>query len=183
MRSCARFYGTSRQGLSHNLRRGWFEFNFLFYWQFRIAESKWNTFHMPIGSNDEFIVNGNGIQFYKITDFDSSSNAWILWKKTPSPLPANNFFPKDRNRIDSNLLLSDKTYAKLIGSINNYQSPKLLAWYPFEIGYDIIALHESNQNQIKLLSVSSFNPSENLADNGISKILTTFFSTNQISHQ
>ncbi len=99
--------------------------------------------------DDEFILYGNNILFYKITGFDSSFN---------------------RNRVDSNLFVSDNSYAKLVGSINNYQGQKLLSWYPSEIGYNnyhLIALHEMNQDQIRLLSLSSFNSSENLADNEI----------------
>lgn len=104
----------------------------------------WSPFN-----DDEFILYGNNILFYKITGFDGSFN---------------------RNRIDSNLFVSDNSYAKLVGSINNYQSQKLLSWYPSEIGYNnyhLIALHEINQDQIRLLSLSSFNSSENLADNEI----------------
>ena len=73
-----------------------------------------------------------------------------------------------KSRIENNLFISDNTYAKLFGSINNYTNNKVVSWYPgIDIGFYALALHETNNSKIKVLSLSSDDSNQNDSELGM----------------
>jgi WD40 repeat protein len=70
-------------------------------------------------------------------DFILVTNSIVLYKIT-------SFKNRNNNKFE------------LIGTIDKYQSEKIVAWYPdIDIAYPTIAIHETNQNKIHLYSFMS----------------------------
>ena len=117
---------------------------------------KWSPY-----MDDEFILVGNSILFYKIFSYEPLNGIILMIEfNFKSILIYHNI--KVKSRIENNIFISDNTYAKIFASINNYPNTKLVSWYPntgpsgLNIGLYTLALHEFNDNQIKIIRLLVF---------------------------
>lgn len=134
----------------------------------RNIEIKWSPY-----SDEDFALVDSSILFYHIFSYDGSCMLSFFYFSLFSSLVSLVFYNEAKNRHETNLYLSDHSYAKLFGSIDSFPKPKVnhkthsqlcyslflmfctfqnVAWYPgSDSDFFVFGLHELGEDQIKIV--------------------------------